>query len=489
MNNKILISLVIVFLALVSIGFAGAATQVPTVCCEKTLTGLTCQDVPQEQCDPSTKQVPTSCKATSYCKPGTCFDVRQGTCLDNTPQLVCKGIWTEKPGAQCDLGCCILGDQAAFVTPTRCKKLASDLGISTNFKKEIKSEVNCVSTVLGQEKGACVYTSEFQELCRITTRADCAGGASETQIKGAFFKGKLCTAKDLNTTCGPSDRLSCVAGKEEVYAIDSCGNPSNIYNGNPTKQNWEDMLDKSEIDCTWASTNPNCGNCNYLGGNICRTDKKGTSKCTDLNCYGNTAAEKAALGGKVKRLHGESWCVYSDKGEKEGSNNAVGSRFYKHVCVNGEVVLEQCDDFRQQVCVESETNYAGGIFSQAACRPNRWQTCTMQGTQSDCENSDQRDCTWLSGRCVPIVSPGLKFWEGEEAKDVCGQASVTCVAKYEENVFGKKDWKGACVDFEGHPSQPWWNAQSSICYAVGDCSDEGALELKNKVNWLGIKGR
>jgi hypothetical protein len=107
------------------LGFASAAS----VCCEKTDDGLYCQNVPIEQCT-NANSVPTSCQATAFCKPGTCYDTTEGTCLDNTPKLVCNmngGVWSDGTVPQCNLGCCVLGDQAAFVSLVRCKKLASFL--------------------------------------------------------------------------------------------------------------------------------------------------------------------------------------------------------------------------------------------------------------------------------------------------------------------------------------------------------------------------
>jgi hypothetical protein len=89
--------------------------SISTVCCEQTTSGAFCQNVPSSECKPGSRQVPTSCESTSYCKAGTCYDSTEGTCLDNTPQLVCNangGVWSEETPPQCSLGCCILGDQA-----------------------------------------------------------------------------------------------------------------------------------------------------------------------------------------------------------------------------------------------------------------------------------------------------------------------------------------------------------------------------------------
>jgi hypothetical protein len=147
------IALIVLFV----INFASAADA--TVCCEKTVSGFYCQDVPSSECASGSQQVPTACESTSYCKQGYCYDSSEGTCLDNTPQNVCNlnnGTWSETFPSQCSLGCCILGDQASFVTLTRCKKLSSFLGLQTNYNNGITDEVQCVLSAGGQEKGACV---------------------------------------------------------------------------------------------------------------------------------------------------------------------------------------------------------------------------------------------------------------------------------------------------------------------------------------------
>ena len=417
----------------------------PTYCCEKTTTGLFCQDAPQSLCSTAINPIsgaaflksPTACRSTSYCKPGTCYDSYEGTCASNTPRVVCNdnnGTWAETSPAQCDLGCCVLGDQAAFVPLVRCKRLASFLGLEVNYKSDITDEVSCVLSVQNQDKGACVYTQDFEKTCKMTTRADCVGTSGNSSDR-EFHKGKLCTSEELGTNCAMTTKTTCIDGKEEVYFVDSCGNPANIYDATKVndKNYWSDMIDKNNScnagDPNIGSTQASCGNCNYPLGSFCRASslaKKsatyGDYVCADLNCY-NTQD-----GNNYK--HGESWCIYDDKGSNNVANNAVGSRFYKHICNNGQEVLEQCADYRQEECIQDALTASDGKpFSQAACRVNRWQDCLAQDEKIDCLNTDRRDCLWkdfdpaynfslnymggntsVSGLCLPKNSPGLKFW-------------------------------------------------------------------------------
>lgn len=496
MKKEIMI-LIAMGMIMIAAGAVSAADE-QSVCCEKTTSGLYCQDVPASQCASDSRAVPTACESTSYCKAGTCYDSSQGTCLDNTPQIVCNsnnGTWAEKSPAQCQLGCCILGDQASFVTLVRCKKLSSFLGLETNYKSNVNDEVSCVLSVQNQEKGACVFEQDFERTCKITTRADCVGqgntGNSTSTGKKQFFKGKLCSAEELGTKCGPTRETTCLPGKDEVYFVDSCGNPANIYDSSKIndKEYWTNMKDKSEA-CSPNSANANsasCGNCNYLQGSYCRKSVKGDAQatyggniCQDLNC-------KNTQNGKSYK-HGESWCVYNDEGTQGEGSNAVGSRFFKHICINGEEVLEQCADFRQEECIEDSISTSSGTFSQAACRVNRWQDCLAQTEKIDCENTDRRDCLWTTtktygvgnsssnGLCVPKNTPGLKFWEGEEAKQVCAQGNAKCIVVFEKGLFGGEKCKENCQCL----TDEWTKERADICMSLGDCGP--------KINWIGEEG-
>ena len=129
-NNLALGLILMIFLA------GGVFAEI-SYCCEKTLVesdgtgGAWCVDASESECDSSFSMEPTACISTSYCKSGTCVNKIDGECIENTPQRGCDeefGFWVEgKPEdiPQCQLGCCFVGDQAAFVTLTKCKSFAS----------------------------------------------------------------------------------------------------------------------------------------------------------------------------------------------------------------------------------------------------------------------------------------------------------------------------------------------------------------------------
>ncbi|NCN98783.1 hypothetical protein COY00_01575 [Candidatus Pacearchaeota archaeon CG_4_10_14_0_2_um_filter_35_33] len=482
MRKEMIIFVLIIGFTLAT-GLSNVSAQ-NTICCEKTNSGAYCQNVPAEECDPGYRQVPTSCDATSFCQEGTCYDSTEGTCADNTPQLVCNqngGVWSLESPPQCGLGCCTLGDQAAFVTLVRCKRLSSFLGLQTDYNQNINNELECIASVQGQEKGACVFETDFERDCDFTTKEEC-----NLRGDGEFYSGTLCSAEELGTICGPTTETMCAPGKDEVYFKDTCGNPGNIYDATKVEDQeyWTNVKRKDE-SCGFGQGNANnrdCGNCDYLEGSFCRDENSaGTSPrygdyiCADLNCIDESGQE---------RNHGESWCISDDKGGN--GQDRVGSRFFRYLCINGEVVSEPCADFRNEVCIEEVVETSGGEFSQAACRVNRWQDCLAQTEEDDCLNTDRRDCYWNDkaifasnkgrGVCLPVTSPGLEFWNSEESQGICAQANVECVVTFEKGLFGGEECKDNCECIE----EGWIERQGEVCTAIGDCG--------YNVNWAGDEG-
>ena len=211
--KKIILYVLSISLILLAMQFAYAEG---TYCCEKTKTGAFCQNAPLEQCDNNFLTSPTSCDSTSYCKPGCCFDSQEGLCMESTPQNICNagnGTWVNNSQCkipQCGLGCCLLGDQAAFVTLTRCKQLSGFYGLKTDFRKTITNELTCIATAQGDDKGACVTedTSTGTKNCKFTTRSACKVGSisatistnlssNKTSAGVGFYKDILCSAEEL----------------------------------------------------------------------------------------------------------------------------------------------------------------------------------------------------------------------------------------------------------------------------------------------------
>jgi hypothetical protein len=469
---------------------ATVVTTKETVCCERTNNGAWCQNTLPSNCDASYSSTPSSCDATSFCKLGTCYDSSEGTCAEKTSQKACSqsgGVWSEgDPDSvpQCQPACCVLGDQAAFTTLTRCKKLSSQYGLDTDFRKNIASESECVAVTQSKDEGACTYEVDFIKTCKFTTRSDCSKIASS-----AFFKDFLCSADDLATNCGPSTKTTCLPNKDEVYFLDTCGNPANIYDSTRAadKSYWRMVVQKADsCSATNADGNANsqsCGNCQYFAGSICKDYRSTTTKvkpalgnyiCQDLDCSSTFNSNSYK--------HGESWCVNDNNNPTEGS---VGSRHYRHLCIAGEEIVEPCADFRNEVCLQDAIDTSAGPFSQAGCVVNRWQTCSKQKTKSSCENPDVRDCKWsasrssdgsVTGVCVPSVAPGLEFWQDTEANTICKQASEICVVEFEIGLLGGEECVSNCHCLDKN----WIESKKDQCTALGDCG--------SKVNVIKVKG-
>jgi len=78
---------------------AVATTSSPSFCCEKANSGAWCINAPENECNNNYNVAPTSCETTSYCRLGTCYESKEGICMENTPQGVCndnKGTWDSR---------------------------------------------------------------------------------------------------------------------------------------------------------------------------------------------------------------------------------------------------------------------------------------------------------------------------------------------------------------------------------------------------------
>ena len=390
---------------LISSVLAVSSVSAPSACCEKTLAGGICINDDQTQCDSAFKFAPTSCESTSFCKIGTCYDSKEGICTEHVPQSVCQnnnGTWSDKDASQlsqCQLGCCVISDQASFVSLVRCKRLSTSFGITMDFRSSITSETDCIAVANEQDTGACVYSVNGDRTCKFTTRADCGVPESVIAINSSqndttakqFYKDILCSAEELSITCARQVTTGCYKG--DVYWFDSCGNRENVYSSNKDVSWNKGRVATPEAVCAATSGSRDCGNCDYLLGSVCSqwTGFLGLGKPTFGNffCKQTTCTDRDGN----KRMNGESWCVYDSP--MGNGRDPAGSRQYREICVNGAVQVEPCADYRNEICIHSGIATSQGEFSTSACRVNRWQDCTAQTNKRTCENTDQRDCLWV----------------------------------------------------------------------------------------------
>lgn len=482
-------------------------------CAEKTKEGAWCQNVALDKVNTAYRYEQTSCEATSYCKLGTCINQNEGVCYSNVPETTCKeekGVWSEQAPESiemCKLGCCLLGNQAAFTTQTRCGKLSSDYNLKMDFRSDISQEAVCIASAYPTVKGACVLDDGLKASCSMITKEDCqkrsAAASAGTDVK--FYDGLLCTASSLQI-CSPSKRTTCVEGKEEVYFLDSCNNIANIYDAARAEDPdyWESIIEYEDVckltyqDNGIISNSNTCGNCNYFMGSTCKASERTDSI---KPAYGNNICASLDCSWKGQTyLHGESWCESS---APKNSENLPGADYSRMLCYDGEIIQEPCAPFRQEYCFEGEI--AEGV-SAAKCVVNKWQTCALQSNQKDCENEDQRDCVWQTtvpsginwsmtilgsgnltgtGICVPKYTPGLKFWDAtSKPETTCNIGTTSCVVTFKRSLIAaaweaftdlfKKDenhddeyWK--CDENCECIGNEWKNSANSLCGAFGDC--------------------
>ncbi len=477
MNKKIL-TFGLIFSLIILIGFVNAQNS---YCCEKTIQDID-SDAPGNQggycievgdvskCSTAVKnpntgetyqKFATSCESTSYCKGGTCVNVQEGTCKEGSPKRVCDkegGTWYDQDEdelLQCQPGCCLLGDQAAFVTQNRCKRLSSLYGLETIFRNDIVNEVVCIASATSDAKGACVTEKEGERTCRLLTKRECQaiesvipdsdeGGiiddllGRETAPSGTgvfFHEGYLCSADELATNCGPRGGTTCVEGEDQVYFLDTCGNLANVYDYSRINEDgdyWKYIQEPTCADGLGSTESRECGNCGYYFGSTCEAyrgtnapaPKYGEYTCIDLDCKDDDFERKYGRDPQ----HGELWCSYTtDKSVREELKNYLpGAEHYIVKCWEGEIIPQACDPGRATIC--SETNIIGD-FKYASCVVNRWQQCIEQETKEDCLDEENRDCEWIEGYSVLKNDDEYTTEKGFE-NEKGDMIKASCVPKY-----------------------------------------------------------
>lgn len=480
--------------------------------------GKACQEYTASECASKCAGacIPSSRKNVAACKPGTCYDSKEGTCQAGSPQSTCTatgGQWFDDPYEnipQCREGCCLIGGKARFITEQQCTRQANFLGAPKEFRANIRNEIQCLSLGTVQEEGACVFVKEFERTCKFTTKAQCL------QFKGDFHSQLLCSNSMLNTTCTPQHTTGCgtaLDGTQKVYWFDSCGNRENVYDYNKRieLQRLGKVIPANETCSVDSRGNPVanarlCGNCNYLLGSACgkATDQEkaaiGEYVCKDLSCVDES--------GK-KRAHGESWCAYQgavglDVAKNRGMDTP-GSRHFRKVCVKGDVRTEPCADYRNEICIESQTKIEVGTFSSAACRINlAYQCFDYNGIANDPKNRDMgenalqlkqqernRKCEqnpdcfvkhvkigkdFQFDYCVPKVKPG--FASSERGEIVCSQANVKCKAIWVKELSG---WK--CKANCDCQKAVFAEQMNNLCMSLGDCGGQVNYEGEYSQNY------
>lgn len=339
----------------------------------------------------------------NFVNAGCCFNPTNGLCSENTEEDKCTpfgGEYTDgecKGLQKCQTGCCVLGSKTQLATIAQCNLLSNKLGFQfpENYREDM-TESECINLNRSQVLGACVTKGQLSDEnnCNLIT---------ETECKGVFYKNTLCTDKKLNATCKKTTNTVLVAGRDEVYFVDSCGNVANIYDS--TKINdenyWGQIYSKKD-SCGANQSNANsktCGNCFYnlsstgrVADSTTATPTYGKYICADLSCKEDDG---------TVRQNGEAWCTFDNRaklylshqgrevpiGEMDYPNGRgsygyngvevpIGSRFFRRVCTNGKIEIEPCADFRGERCLHNK------------CVLNDWRSYLDIEKKSDCNAQD-----------------------------------------------------------------------------------------------------
>jgi hypothetical protein len=374
------------------------------------------------------------------------------------------------PGESCSIpecrkGCCIIGSESKWTTENNCEWEGNteNLDIPTQwlYDENHDSELKCLFSVERAREGACIFDVGDERKCTWTTLEECV---ARTGSESSFDReGRFCSDPDLNTVCKPRDRHGCFEDREDVYWFDSCGNPEDVYN-----------------------------DCDLFAGTFCREISENQAECRDMSC---------SIDGKIRK-HGESWCEY-DGSIGTGTANPkdafgrdpVGSRHMRHICYMGSERIEPCADYRNEICVQQDTDIKGSSFSEAACRVNEWRSCfdisaeRENVVQMEQECNKNPDCfikhiDMGSGfnfkLCVPKYPPGFDLGglsgevsgesDGETKKvespkgSTCDVGTQQCVEEWVCGLIGC-----ICVSNCDCHTSKFTEKMNELCVSLGDC--------------------
>ena len=462
-----------------SLGEVNAEEEVG--CCEVDSSGNHCLPTTNSNCDlNSGSWTPVSCEQTSFCSTGCCFDGSSGVCDDRVPKAGCvsnsNALFFDELScdavSNCDLGCCELGTNFVYNSKFACQDLIDQYYPSLNiydvWDSTVPDEYACIYQSTEDDLGCCVDTDTFgyPDSCIWGTRGTCSSDGSEEDASNfaGFYKETYCSNANLQCPCESQDYRGCVG--EDIYWFDSCGNQ-------------EEKVEE----------------CDYALGNICKENDDDSASCVSVNCVDTQDfpdnTHDSRMGGP--RLNGESWCTYDSP--SGGFYDRPGSRQYRHLCVNGEEKVEECEDFRNEICVQGEAVVGSQTVTSGACRDiesfskldideyidtENLEDSTIQPGTSDFNDEDKK---LVSSTSVPV---GSKFWNGENSGE-CKKGKSECTV-----IWARKNWLDDW-DIEANEeceTGEFIGDSNDFCRMFGDCgADVNLLEIFTDdgldVSWSG----
>lgn len=480
----------------------GSDLQKGVATCTEGKDGSICQEYIASECEAKCAGscFPTRRDQVTECKLGTCLDPDSGVCQERASRAVCEkggGIWFDDPAgniAECKKACCVIGNEVRpLVTARECKNIGETSGIETVYRPEIQHEIACLALAHSDSEGGCVFDTTGERRCKFITKKECTEG------RGEFYEGALCTHPDLKMNYEKQATAKCVEEKDELYWFDSEGNRENVYDANKVRSwNGGNILSPSK-SCEVGNGLENqktCGNCNRLLGSVCgekTTQEKLSDNSINAVCRDSRCVDKK---GNV-RQNGEMWCEYQGAiGIEKGSgglNRSVetpGSRHFIARCVDGDVEVDPCADYRNEICTEEKANRGDGIeVSTAACITNLWQLClsynsevkgstkaekaaSLEARNNKCLKNPHCmlknvniDSTFKFDLCTPKYAPGFDLKKNAEGGELsCAFANQKCTVIYVKELSGW-ECKANC-----HCRDAKFTEQmNDLCMSLGDC--------------------
>ncbi len=509
-----------IFLILGIMGFILIGSSfISGICCERVKdSNMWCQDVTDKnQCEISLGDETYRTWDYNFCNDvpectGTCVNSIEGgsnlgICSENTPKVQCDesgGTWSQMEVEEinaCKEICCFVGKDTYYISNARCTALSLEYGVEVKMR-EVASRDACLEQQTNIKEGACVISTPTERACVMSTNIDCTNAninkyadqlkvESPTTPNVRFYDGLLCTASMGGmgiSDCTKSQDTECYENK--VYYRDTCGNLANVYDSNKynNADYWNyimDAYDPEEV-CTVTSGSNTCGNCEPTENTVCRDYREvsGATRpannanglmCGDLSCWYDSNGDNRRGTNEIYK-HGESWCAESPgtllinrnlttgeidpailaKLENTSKYNIPGSRYYKLICSFGEVLVEECGDYRSSICMQGVNDYSGR--KEASCVFNPWTICLNTMTRTQCEEKSGSLCKWvpgyrwdgetaeeedrkeLQGSCVPVFAPGFDFWKATgQGNLICGMGSVMVNTLFETPVTRDRD--------------------------------------------------
>ena len=429
---KALFMIVVIIASIFTISnFKVVSAEENNLCCEKTTGGDNCVYTTASSCDSDYLTAATSCEQTSFCEPGCCVS-EEGRCSKSVGRATCEDIdgYSWYDGAACEIDacqeeCCVIGEAQCFLsTEAYCKNTVSGFEDLELDWRDVDSENECVNICEASTKGCCVS----EDSCTYGAKGLCEYDGVDLTNGVGFYDETYCSDVGICGCVNNGDDIRCI--NEDAYYFDSCGNQDTLAD-----------------------------NCDYAKGTWCGTDSEGNVGCQDTGCsdtfdgmyyINDYAVNRNPHDSKIgdSRENGESWCLYeSPAGDFK---DRPGSQHYRSICYFGEEIIEPCEDYRQEICIQYPYGDYDGVSGSA------------------CIDNDNE----LFNPMITTVSVGNN-WDDSSLVDTCAAANFECPVLYAVSSWTDLTWEAArnlnCL------SPGWVLDASSFCASMGDCGANANL--------------